>query len=101
MTSRTLPLLALVLVANASFAAEDTERNAYFQALTTISPDVAAYSFVIEQYLDAKCHRPQSMEHMKLVLKRDDANALPVILALKAGDTNKAKAIIERLPCEQ
>lgn len=94
--------LALALSTGAAIAGEeDLKRDAFFQALTVMSPELAAYSFAIEQYLDVKCGRPQSLAHIQAVLHRDDSSSLFVILALKAGDTAKAKAIIQGLPCEQ
>jgi hypothetical protein len=93
-------LLAFTLLAGAAVAADDAEQAAYYRSLTAMSPDLAAYSFVIEQYLDARCGRPQSLKHVQAVLRSNDASSLGVTLALKAGDKAKAKAMLERLPCE-
>lgn len=102
MKFKALLLLACTVSGGSAIAGEEErQRDAYFQALTAMSPELAAYSFALEQYLDAKCGRPQSLAHIQAVLGRDDANALPVILALKAGNADKAKATIQRLPCEQ
>jgi hypothetical protein len=91
--------IASTLFSTATFAADaDVERSAFFQALVAMAPQEAAYSFVIDQYLEVKCGRPQSVKHLKAVLSSH--TALHTILALKAGDSAKAKANIQQLPCE-
>ena len=101
--NKTVLLLAFGLAVSSAFARDDTERERapYFQTLTAKSPQLAAYSFVIAQFLDMKCGRQQSLGHLKSILDHDDSSPAPVILALKAGDTEEAQTIIHRLPCEQ
>ncbi|UCV16987.1 hypothetical protein [Quatrionicoccus australiensis] len=75
------------------------EKGAFYTAVTAVSPSDAAYSFLLEQYLEMKCGKPQSIAHIKNLSEQDGAS-LFVILALKAGDTAKARDIIRALPCE-
>ena len=101
MKFKALLLLVGTLSGSAAPAEDDAlARDAYFEALTAMSPEFAAYALALEQHLTARCGRPQSLTHLQAVFRREDAGVLFVLLARKAGDTSPAKTLLARLPCE-
>jgi hypothetical protein len=77
--------------------AEDHKtREAFYTALATMSPDIAAYTFVVDEYLSARCGKPQSIEHIKTV----SMSYVQVLPALKEGNLEKARSKVQSMPCE-
>lgn len=76
----------------------DQEKASFYSVLTTVTPSDASYTFLLDQYLEAKCGKPQSIDHIKKVSAQ--GASLYVILAIKSGDVAKAREVIRSLPCE-
>lgn len=98
-------LLLFVLLFSANtilFASEKpTENNAkkgdFFLALTSMSTESSAYTFMIDQLLEQKCKKPQSIE----TISKGGETKIHVLLALKNGNYEEAKKIINTISCEE
>ena len=75
------------------------QKGPFYLALSAMTPDEAAYLFVVDQYMEVRCGRYQSIEHLKK-LSTSESASIYVKMALKSGNLDKARAIVQAMPCE-
>ena len=94
-------LVAVVCLGAPCWAGDGTktEKGPFYLALASMAPEAAAYTFLLDQHLELKCGRGQSINHLK-ALSGGDGNMLRMILALKAGNASEARNLHASLPCE-
>lgn len=88
--------IALILLVGSSLShAQDREKGPYFLALSSMSNDASVFSFMIDQYLENKCGKAQTIDS----LNQSTESYLQIALALKGGNYKKAKTILNSVPC--
>ena len=70
----------------------------FYVALSSMSDGIATETFMVDLYLETRCGRPQSIEHLKTISGK---NFMPVFHALRVGNFNELKNKLASLPCEQ
>lgn len=90
-------LLWAVFYASSANAADEPKKGAFYLALSTMSRDIAAYTFMLDELLTARCGASPSIEHLKTASE----SYIYVLLALKDGNTADAKARLSSIPCER
>lgn len=73
------------------------EKENFYLALSTMSDDLASYTFMIDQILELKCGKVQSIQ----ALKKASETQIYVLIELNKGNSKKAKEIIASIPCEK
>ena len=95
---RSIAILSIAAATmTAANASETVAKSAYYRSLTAMWPDLAVYSFMVDELLEPRCGRPQRLEHVKSV----SSTHLKVLLALKEGRTEAASAELRAVPCEK
>jgi hypothetical protein len=89
-------LIAAVFASSAS-AADDAKKGMFYLSLTTMSRDLAAYTFMLDELLTVRCGASPSIEHLKTATE----SYIYVLIALKDGNTSEAKSRLAAIPCEK
>jgi hypothetical protein len=89
-------LLVLSIFISTSAVADDVDRSPFYLALSNMSPDMAAYTFMVEQFLEVKCGKKQPLENIKAASE----SRLNVSLELKAGNYKSAQKLINEIQCK-
>lgn len=88
----------LCLVAFPVYSTESVEdKGTFYAAVFQMSQEDVGYLFMLDQLLEIRCGKPQSIE----ILKKAMPSKTYVLLALKAGMVNEAKKHISSVQCER
>lgn len=90
-------ILFAALCSSSVFAADEAKKGAFYLALSNMSRDIAAYTFMLDELLTARCGTSPSIEHLKTASE----SYIYLLLALKDGNTADAKARLSSIPCEK
>ena len=97
-SKKNFALTALIIVMSFSATAGADNKPDFYVALSSVSEGLATETFVVDQYLETRCGRPQSIEHLKTIAGK---NFMPVFHALRVGNINELKTKLASLPCDQ
>lgn len=90
-------LFCAALCSNSVFAADEAKKGPFYLALSSMSRDIAAYTFMLDELLTARCGASPSIVYLKTASE----SYIYVLLALKDGNTADAKARLLSIPCEK
>ena len=88
-------IIAALLFSASVSNAMSQEKDSYFLALSTMSNDLSVFTFMIDQHLEKKCGKDQSIDS----LKQGSESYLQIAISLKEGNYQKAQNILEAIPC--
>jgi len=91
-----LVLLSISITVQASVSGTDKDKGPFFQALAESSLEAAAYTLVLDQYLEIRCGKKQSVNKLISVTSNSYIN---VFQALKEGKYIKAKMVLSNIEC--
>lgn len=77
--------------------AGNENKGAYFLALTAHSTELSSYLFLVDQLLETKCGKPQSLASVE----KGSETQIQVLSALKNGQYDRAKAIVSSIACDK
>ncbi len=75
-----------------------SDRGAFYLYLSSVSNNLATYTFMLEQSIELRCGKTPSIDYLK---EAAISNQTEISLALKAGNYEKAKNLLLSIPCEQ
>ena len=87
----------LLFMNSATYAkqGDNLAKGSYFLSISSVSKDLSAYSFMIDQILELKCGKSATLDQ---VGKATETH-IHVLIALKHGDYEEAKRIINSVSC--
>lgn len=100
MKAKLLALIIATLCTSVLAGPPDPGKGAFYMAMTSMAPSESTYLFMVDQMLEARCGKPQSINHLKSLNDKGGAS-LFVTLELKKGDLAEAKSMLASLPCEK
>jgi hypothetical protein len=89
-------ILVLSVLLSSVAAADDVDRSPYYTAITSISTEVASYTFMMEQFLQVKCGKKQPLHH----IEKASESHVEVLIELKAGNYESAQKLINNIQCK-
>jgi hypothetical protein len=88
-------LIALTLTLSSTAMASDVAKSGYQLAMYEMSPIGSVYGFILDQYLETRCGKEQTLDSMKY----DPKTFLQINMHLADGQYTKAKKILATIPC--
>lgn len=79
-------------------AANKSEREAFYTALSNMSSDLAIQTFTLDELLTDRCGKAPSIQYLKTTVM---SSTMPLSLALKSGNITEAKAHLSSITCEK
>jgi hypothetical protein len=94
---RKITLLGLLCMFSFSaIAADDMQKSAFYSALSMTSTTLANDTFMLDQYLETRCEKHQSIEYLKTLGRTQRY----IVLALKDDKFSEAKVLLASIPCD-
>lgn len=96
-----LKVAAITFMCLASSLVQASEKienkSMFYAAMFNVSREEAEYVFMLDQLLEMRCGKSQSLES----LKKSAMNRIYVSVALKDGKADEAKRLLNSVQCER
>ena len=89
--------LLLSILVTSSASANDANKESFYSAMASMDSNTAAFIFMVDQFLEAKCGVSQSITHLK---KKALGISNSIQIELKTGNYESAKKLMSSLDCE-